>query len=122
MALVTKRNPVQAPQRVVRYCDESAGDTALTVSPPDLVLQELLFVTIVYSATVTVDPTITLNSGKGANWDTLLQTLDSGAGATDFLWIPDERIWFLDDDVLDVLAPAGGGVITSNIAVYMRTF
>ena len=100
----------------------SAANTALTVTPTVGALRQILFVTIKYSASVTVDPTITLNSGIGAAYDTLLQTIDSGAGATDMVWIPDEEFWIMDDDVLDVLAPAGGGAITSQIAVYTRSF
>ena len=76
-----------------------------------------MLVTVEYSANVTVNVTVTLNSGAGAAWDTLLQTIALNA-AKSGTWTPDEETIIDTDDVIDVLAPAGGGVITSAVAIY----
>lgn len=122
MALATKLKEIDIASRIEVFSDASLANTAITVTSPVGALRHILLVTITYSATITVDPTITLNSGLGSAYDTLLQSVDSGAGATDMVWIPDEELWIMDDDVLDVLAPAGGGGITSAIAIYTRSY
>lgn len=122
MALVTKVKAIEVDPRIERFSDASAADTALTVTTPIGVLRQILFVTVKYSASVIVSPTMTLNSGIAAAYDTLLQTIDGSGGVTDLVWIPDEEFWIMDDDVLNALAPAGGGVITSAIAIYTRSY
>jgi len=100
-----------------RFSEQSAADTAQTVSTTTGKARHLQMVTVKYSASVTQNVTITLNAGAGAAWDTLLQTI-ALAAATDGLWIPDEEILLLSDDELDVLAPAGGGAVTSAVSIY----
>lgn len=122
MALISRRGvPLFSGDEVIdRHTDQSAANTELTVSTP-VATQKLLFVTVKYSASVTKNITITLNSGAGAAWDTLLQTIALSA-ATDGVWIPDQEITIQDDDVIDVVAAAGGGSITSAVAIYTRAF
>ena len=78
-------------------------------------------VTVVYSTSVTKNVTITLNSGAGAGWDVVLNTIALSA-ATSGVWIPDGDVFIDEDDALDVLAPAGGGSDTSSIAIYSERF
>lgn len=100
-----------------RDTDESAANASLTLSTTVDRPLRILYVTVKYSAPVTVDVTITLNSGGGAAWDTILQTLKL-AGAQDAVWIPDHDIEIGDDDAIDVVAPAGGAGVTSAIAIF----
>ena len=109
------------PVTLHRTSDESLANAAVTVTPATGALRRILFVTVKYSASVTVNVTVTLNSGAGANWDTLLATIALSA-ATDGVWIPDEELIISDDDVIDVLAPAGGVGITAAVAVYSEVF
>lgn len=104
--------------RIIRDSEASAANTAKTTSTTLLgTARRLLFVTAKYSA-VPVQPgvTVTLNSGVGAAFDTLLAT--GSVDTQDTVYIPDEEVIISDDDVLDVLAPAGGGVITSAVTIY----
>lgn len=104
-----------------RISQESAANTAQTVSTETGNTRRLQMVTVRYSSSVTQNVTITLNAGAGASWDTLLQTIALVA-ATDGMWTPDEDIFILQDDVIDVLAPAGGGGITSAVSIYTGAF
>jgi len=102
----------------------SAADTALTIStaattpaagPP--VVRRLLYVTVPYSATPTqAGVTVVLNSGAGGAYDTILDT--GAANEEDGVYEPTSEIRILPGDTIDVIAPAGGGVITSSIAIY----
>lgn len=119
MALAEKTSPRSArpfPTHHV-HSDESAANSAFTVTPTVGRVRRILFVTVKYSANVTVNVTVTLNSGRGSTYDTLLQTI-ALAAARDGFWIPDEDVILADDDELDVLAPAGGAGVTSTIMVY----
>lgn len=100
-----------------RDTDESGANAPLTLSTTIGKARHILYVTVKYSAVVTVNVTITLNSGAGAAWDTILQTIVLTA-AQDGVWIPDADIEIGDDDVIDVLAPAGGVGITAAIAIF----
>ncbi len=104
-----------------RISAESAANTAQTVSTTTGPIRRLLMVTVKYSSAVTQNVTITLNAGAGASWDTLLQTI-ALAAATDGTWTPNDDIYILKDDVIDVLAPAGGGGITSAVSIYTGVF
>lgn len=117
MALVTK---TQKPEGVAlsrsRHSDVSDSGVALTVSPPVGKMRRLLFVTVKYSAVATVNVLVTLNSGAGAAYDAVLQTIVL-TGVDTAIWIPDGDVWIQDDDVLDVLAPLLAAQ-TSQVAVY----
>lgn len=103
---------------IARDTGQSASNASQTVSTVDLSkIRRLFFVTVKYSSNVTVNVTVTLNSSEGAAWDTLLQTIVLTA-AKDGVFIPDEALYILDNDVIDVLAPAGGADVTSTIAIY----
>ena len=99
---------------------QSGADAAQTVSTPSGQQRSVLSVTVKYSGSVSVDVTLTLNAGAGAAWDVLLPTITLNA-ETDGVWIPDGEMILGPDDVLDVLAPAGGAGIMSAIAIRSDT-
>lgn len=103
-----------------RTTAQSGANAAQTVSTPTGDVRRLLFVTVKYSGAPThAGVTVTLNSGAGSAYDTLLAT--GSANAQNTLYIPDEEILILSDDVIDVAAPAGGGALTSAVAIYTET-
>jgi len=105
---------------MARTTGQSAANAAQTVSTPSGAIpgrRRLLFVTVVYSAAVSVTATVTLNSGAGAAFDALLQNIAFSAN-TDGVFIPDEEVKIQSDDAIDVLAPAGGVGVTSTVAIY----
>ena len=106
----------QAPDPLARDTGESDPDTDVTVSTSTGHCRRLLFVTVKYSAPVTQNATVTLNSGMGAAWDTVWATIALVA-AKDGVYTPDGKMTIADDDVIDVVAPAGGPGITSAIAI-----
>ena len=115
MALPSSKRKVRS--TLNRDTGESAANTQLTVSTTLAEIVRVLFVTVKYSAAVTQNVTITLKSGKGTSWDTLLQTI-ALSGASDGVFIPDEVLYIEADDNIDVVAPAGGAGVTSAIAIY----
>lgn len=104
--------------RVDRTSNESAPNTAMTVSTPTGEIRQVLFATVKYSGAASVDFVITLNSGAGASWDTVLTTI-ALAGGTSGVWIPDEAVFIVDTDVIDALANAVVAV-TAAVAIYTR--
>ncbi len=102
--------------RVIRDYDVSVANTAKTVSTVAGETRRIVSVTVTYSAPVTVNVDITVNSGAGAAYDNLVQTI-ALSGARWAYWTPNKKTILLDDDALDVLAPAGGAGITSAIAI-----
>lgn len=103
---------------VFRATDAGLANTLLNVSvDPTQIRANIFFITIKYSERVKEDVTITLNSGVGAAFDTLLETIPLSQ-ETDAVWIPDNEIFLMDDDTLNISAPAGGAGITCAIAVY----
>lgn len=102
---------------LVRTIGESGANAALAVSTPSGIVCRLLFVLVKYSLVpVQGGVTVTFNSGAGSAFDTLLAT--ASANARNTVYIPDDEILMLEDDVIDVLAPAGGGTITSAVSIY----
>lgn len=99
-----------------RHSDQSGSGANLTVSTPTGHLRRILFVTVKYTAAATVNVTITLNSGAGADRDTLLQTIALSTD-TDGLFIPAAPLIISDDDVIDVFAPLLIAQ-TSSVAIY----
>ena len=115
MARVTTRVDLTN-RSLERHSDASAGDTALTLSTPSGQPRRVLSVTVKYSAAPTqTGVAATLNSGVGAAYDTVLDT--QAANLQNNFWQPSEPLILMGDDVLDVLAPAAGGVITSQITI-----
>lgn len=104
--------------RIDRVSNQSAANTAMTVSVPSGQLRRLLFVTVKYSGAASVTVTTTLNSGVGSAFDTLLDS-EPLVTATDYLFVPDEEVLIADDDAIDVLAPAVVGE-TSSITIYTQ--
>lgn len=99
-----------------RYSGVSAANTAKSVSTElggKLLLQQ---VTVAYSATpVQAGITINLDSGLGAAYDLALET--GSANARYHVYKPVNPIIVMEDDIITVTAPAGGGVITSTISI-----
>lgn len=80
---------------------------------------QLVMVTAKYSGAPTqTGVTVTLNSGAGAGYDTLLTTGTANAQST--VYVPAGPVFLSVDDVIDVVAPAGGGSLTSSVAIYTR--
>lgn len=101
---------------IKKFSGASAADTAKTVSTTTG-RWRILFVTVKYSAAPTqTGITVTLNSGIGAAYDTLLYT--GTANAQNSVYYPAGELIIEPDDAIDVVAPAAGGVITSAIAIY----
>lgn len=103
--------------RVERHSDLSGANAALTVTVAKGSVRKILFVTVKWSASVTKDVVITLKSGLGSIYDVILQTLSLAPG-TDGVWIPDADIIIADDDVIEAVSDAGGGVITAAVTIY----
>ena|SRR3990167_686670 len=110
---------VITPGAIVKAYDASAANTALTVSTPTTGnrLLRITAVYVKYSANVTQNVTITYNAAHGAAYDTLHATITL-TDADEGVFIPDEEAWFFPTDAYDVLAPAGGGVVTSAITIF----
>lgn len=127
------REPIR--ERLVRerWSGASAADTELTVSTnrdaieapnpiPHDVPRDLVGVTVDYSAAVTEDVTITLKSGLGAEYDTPITTA-ALANARHVYFKPDGgRQEMMSDEYVEVVAPAGGGVITSAVRIYTEAW
>ncbi len=104
-----------------RIAQTSAPDTLQTLSTPTGSARRLLQVLVSYSAAPTytgTDLKVTLNSGEGAAHDNVLQT-GSNNGQY-FNYVPDGELILKEDDRIDVVAPAGGGVITSSVTIYTQ--
>lgn len=104
------------PDRVHRI---SAANTAMTVSTEPVTRDrkvKLTAVYIAYDAVVTVQATVTLNSGIAAAYDTRLATIPF-VGDQWGWWVPDTPIPLSLGDTIDVLAPAGGGTAVSAVQI-----
>jgi len=100
-----------------RTVGTSAVNTAQTVSTPTGAVRRLLQVLVAYSNTPTHSGvTVTLNSGAGSAYDTVLHTGSANARYT--AYVPSGEVILLADDVVDVTAPAGGSGITSSVSIY----
>lgn len=111
--------------RLQRHTDQSAANTQLTLTAPkDGAPRRVDKVTVRYTdagvdAPVSVDVTVTLDSGVGGVFDSLLQTISLAANAHG-VFIPDEDMWVSGDDVIVVVAPAGGAGVISAVAIYLE--
>jgi hypothetical protein len=97
---------------------QSTANAQLVVSTATGLKRRILYVTIQYSAVVTVNVTVVLVSALGAAWNTTLGAPAFAANQS-ALWAPPHgRFVLAPGDQLQVTAPAGGGGITSAIAIY----
>ncbi len=91
----------------------SAGGGAAGAN--DGVRRRVKYVTVAYSAAPTqTGVTMTVNSGVGAGYDTLII---GGSANIRYTYYEPENLVLLGDDTLDVIAPAAGGVITASIVI-----
>jgi hypothetical protein len=102
------------------FVETGTGNTALTTTIPAMGAPfRLLAVLVAYSAAPTqTGVTITLDSGAGSGYDTLLTTGTANSRYT--VYQPTGDLVFGNDDGLVVVAPAAGGVITASISVYVE--
>lgn len=102
---------------VKRFSGTSSANGAQTVSASHTTNRlKVLYVTTKYSASPTQTGVLsTLNSGLGAAFDTQLNA--GSANTQNNFWMPDGELILEPGDALDVLAPAGGGVITSSVVI-----
>jgi hypothetical protein len=106
-----------------RTVGTSAANTAQTVSvgggalgANDGVARRVKYITVHYSASPTqTGVTLTLNSGAGSTYDTLLKTGTADAQNNFYSELDFGRIILMGDDTLDIVAPAAGGAITSRV-------
>lgn len=120
MAVVAAtRTETKAERHIERWYAPSAAATDITMSTTVVpaVLRRLLYVTVKYATAPTqAGVTVTLNSGAGAAYDTLLTT--GTANALNTFYLPGSEVLMMSDDVIDVVAPSGGGAIVANVAIY----
>ena len=121
MARATSKNGSKpgSGEYLVIDSDESAADTELTLSSSETKPSRLVQVNVVYSASVTKNVTITLNSALGAAYDILLTTL-ALSGEAFKVYIPAFPIELGAGDVFDVVAEAGGGANTCTLAIHSK--
>jgi len=109
---------------VERWSQASADDTVQTCSTDPAGVasgrapaqhRTLVGVFAVYSGAVAVAVTVTLNSGLGAAYDVLLNTITTAAGQGQY--IPTGPVEIFDDDVIDVAAAKGGQGVTSQVII-----
>jgi hypothetical protein len=109
---------------VERWSQASAADAVQTCSTDPAGVASgrapaqhrmLVGVFVTYSGSVAKAVTVTLNSGLGAAYDVLLNTITTVAGQGQY--IPAGPIEVFADDVVDVAAAAGGGGITSQVII-----
>lgn len=101
----------------IRTVGTSAANTSQTVTEATKAARRILGVFVAYSNTPTHSGvTVTLDSGAGSAYDTVLYTGSTNARYT--AYIPDGEVFVLEDDAIAVTAPAGGSGITSSISIY----
>lgn len=105
-------------RNVERHVITGAANAPVTLSTPGGRIRQLLYVAVKYSGVpVQSGVTVTLNSGAGAAYDTVLSTGAANAQNTAYI-VPDSNVFTTDDDVIDILAPAGGVGLTASISAY----
>lgn len=117
MALATKRSARNVSGHVTRDSDASAANTQLVVVTPTGAPRKLLMVIVKYSGSPTqAGVATTILSGLGAAYHTLIDTRP--ANAQNSVYAPNADMIITDDDSFEVLAPAGGASITSQVSIY----
>lgn len=94
----------------------SSATTAVALSAAPTRKAKLLSVTAHASASVSDALTITLNSGNGAAYDTLLFT--TTVPWTDVLY--DQELIIEDGDSIDIACAEAGGTITKSVEVILQ--
>lgn len=102
---------------LARDTGQSTANGSLTVTQGTGFKRKLGQITVHYSSAVTQNVTITLISGVGSSWNTVLDTIVLNAGADG---VSTKVIGMLlgPDDAIQVSAPAGGVGVTSQVAIY----
>lgn len=104
--------------RYQRYVETSGANSALTMTVSPGVAFRILDALVSYSATPTQTGAVfSLDAGAGAGYDGALST---GSSNTRYTAYQPTRLSLAADDAFTVLAPAGGGVITSSISCYVE--
>lgn len=96
---------------------ESTDNAPVTLVVELTEIWRLYSVEIAYSAEVTLDVLVERDSGLGVAYDVRLATMQMSDNRW-AVYIAEEVIGFIEDDILVVTAPAGGAGITSAIVVY----
>lgn len=106
----------------VRKSGKSAANTDLTVSTEvgkKMLVDQII---VAYSASPTqTGVEVSLDSGLGSDYDAVLLTGSANTKINIFPTNLTKPIILMEDDVLSVKAPAGGGVITATITIIGRT-
>lgn len=102
---------------IKRFSGTSGANGAQTVSATSATHRlKVLWVTAKYSGAPTqTGVTSTLNNAAGSAFDTLLNS--QTANAQNSFWMPDGELILEPGDALDVVAPAGGGSLTSSVMI-----
>jgi len=120
MAIVTRQDRVsRVDTRLVRYTDRAVAAILTMACPHGGAGFRLDKVTVHYSAAVTLNVTVSLDSGEGAAWDCTLRTIALNVNQ-DGVWIPEEELLFSADDAITVVAPSGGAGVTGAVSVYLE--
>ena len=96
------------------YATGSGNISKTTAVHGPLVLREVL---LHFGASWNADVTVTLDAVLGATYDTVLQTMDAGAGCTDLTWAPEEKRIYRQGDQIKVTATNPGTVTYGLIIV-----
>lgn len=97
----------------------ASSDTLTTTAVAEHHRQRISYVSCVYSGAPTqAGVTVTIDSGLGAAYDTLLAT--GTANATTTVYAPDGDIWLMPGDAVLVTSPSGGGALTAAITVVVE--
>lgn len=99
-----------------RHSTQSDSGANLTVSTPLGNVRRILLVTVKYTANATVNVTVTLNSGAGADRNTLLDTIALST-STDGKFLPSSPLIISADDTIEVFAPLLSSE-TASVAIY----
>lgn len=102
----------------MRVASTSAANALLTLNTTAGKPMLLKAVHVKYSGSVTQNVTVTLDSGAGAAYDVILNTIAISAGTTG-VYLPSVPIPVAADDIISVAAPAGGSGVTASVAIYL---
>jgi translation initiation factor IF-2 len=102
---------------IERNIQTGGANAENVLSTSQKLARKLMYVTVKYSASPTqTGVTVEIDSGAGAGYDVVLSTGTADAQTT--VYVPTGDIRIKEDDAIRVTAPAGGGAVTSSIAIY----